>query len=188
MAQIRISMKRRRKMSNVMTMFDPTQIREFKEAFNMIDQNGDGFIDKDDLHGMLTSLGKTTTDADLDAMMKEAPGPINFTMFLSMFGQKLEGTDPEDVIVNAFHCLDDRRRGYLPEDELRSDLTTMGERWTDEMVDDLFLDAPITDGKFNYTEFTRVLKHGTRDGDKVEERGPERTEEEPNTTPRGCSA
>ena len=32
--------------------------QEFKEAFNMIDQNRDGFIDRDDLHDMLASLGK----------------------------------------------------------------------------------------------------------------------------------
>ena len=69
--------------SNVFAMFDQSQIQEFKEAFNMIDQNRDGFIDKEDLHDMLASLGKNPTDAYLDAMMNEAPGPINFTMFLA---------------------------------------------------------------------------------------------------------
>jgi len=43
--------------SNVFAMFDQAQIQEFKEAFNMIDQNHDGFIDKEDLHDMLASLG-----------------------------------------------------------------------------------------------------------------------------------
>lgn len=46
--------------SNVFAMFDQSQIQEFKEAFNMIDQNRDGFIDKEDLHDMLASLGKKT--------------------------------------------------------------------------------------------------------------------------------
>lgn len=44
--------------SNVFAMFDQAQIAEFKEAFNMIDQNRDGFIEKEDLHDMLASLGK----------------------------------------------------------------------------------------------------------------------------------
>lgn len=44
--------------SNVFAMFDQSQIQEFKEAFNMIDQNRDGFIDKEDLHDMLASLGR----------------------------------------------------------------------------------------------------------------------------------
>ena len=44
--------------SNVFAMFDQAQISEFKEAFKMLDQNNDGFIDKEDLHDVLASLGK----------------------------------------------------------------------------------------------------------------------------------
>lgn len=57
------------------------------------------------------SAGKNPTDEYLDAMMNEAPGPINFTMFLTMFGEKLNGTDPEDVIRNAFACFDEEATG-----------------------------------------------------------------------------
>jgi len=77
----------------------------------MIDQNRDGFVDKDDLIEMMTSLGKNPADELLDAMVQEASGPINFTMFLTLFGDKLSGTDPEDVIVNAFACFDDKHSG-----------------------------------------------------------------------------
>ncbi|XP_025238603.1 myosin regulatory light chain 12A-like isoform X2 [Theropithecus gelada] len=52
--------------SNVFATFHQSQIQEFKEAFNMIDQNRDGFIDKEDLHDMLASLGKNPTDEYLD--------------------------------------------------------------------------------------------------------------------------
>ena len=44
-------------------------------------------------------------------MVNAAPGPINFTMFLTMFGEKLNGTDPEDVIRNAFACFDEDGTG-----------------------------------------------------------------------------
>ena len=54
-------------------------------------QNRDGFIDKEDLHDMLASLGKDPTDEYLEAMMNEAPGAINFTMFLTLFGERLQG-------------------------------------------------------------------------------------------------
>ncbi|XP_014794054.1 PREDICTED: myosin regulatory light chain 2, smooth muscle minor isoform isoform X1 [Calidris pugnax] len=152
--------------SNVFAMFDQSQIQEFKEAFNMIDQNRDGFIDKEDLHDMLASLGKNPTDEYLDAMMNEAPGPINFTMFLTMFGEKLNGTDPEDVIRNAFACFDEEATGFIQEDYLRELLTTMGDRFTDEEVDELYREAPIDKkGNFNYIEFTRILKHGAKDKD-----------------------
>jgi len=39
--------------------------------------------------------------------MSDAQGNINFTMFLTLFGERLQGTDPEDVIRNAFGCFDE---------------------------------------------------------------------------------
>jgi myosin regulatory light chain 12 len=63
----------------------------------MIDQNHDGFIDENDLKDMFASLGKEVTDQFIEDMMNEASGAINFTMFLTLFGEKLTGTDPEDV-------------------------------------------------------------------------------------------
>ena len=44
-------------------------------------------------------------------MMNQAPGAINFTMFLTLFGERLQGTDPEDVIKNAFACFDENNTG-----------------------------------------------------------------------------
>uniref|UniRef100_T1J436 EF-hand domain-containing protein n=1 Tax=Strigamia maritima TaxID=126957 RepID=T1J436_STRMM len=120
--------------SNVFAMFDQAQIQEFKEAFNMIDQNRDGFIDKEDLHDMLASLGKNPTDPYLEDMMNEAPGPINFTMFLTLFGERLQGTDPEEVIKNAFGCFDEENTGFLNEERLRELLISMGDRFSDEDV------------------------------------------------------
>lgn len=150
--------------SNVFAMFDQTQIQEFKEAFNMIDANKDQLIDQTDLSEIYASLGKNPSDKELDDMIKMAPGPINFTMFLTMFGEKLMGTDPEDVIKNAFQCFDDNGDGKINEDYLRELLTTMGDRFTDDQVDQLFHDAPINStGDFNYTEFTKQLKHGKKD-------------------------
>lgn len=58
--------------SNVFAMFDQSQIQEFKEAFNMIDQNRDGFIDKEDLHDMLASMGEETLP-----LTPISPGPIS---------------------------------------------------------------------------------------------------------------
>lgn len=152
--------------SNVFAMFDQTQIQEFKEAFNMIDQNRDGFIDKEDLQEMLASLGKNPEDQYLEGMMNEAPGPINFTMFLTLFGERLQGTDPEDVIKNAFACFDEDNSGFIHEERLRELLVTIGDRFSDEDVDEMFREAPIDkNGMFNYQEFTRILKHGAKEKD-----------------------
>merc|ERR1712098_833598 len=90
--------------SNVFSMFEQSQIQEYKEAFTIIDQNRDGIISKDDLRDVLATMGQLNVkNEELEAMVKEASGPINFTVFLTMFGEKLKGADPEDVIVSAIN-------------------------------------------------------------------------------------
>ena len=51
--------------------------------------------------------------------------------------------------------------GMLHEDYLREILTTLGDRFTHDEVDDMYKEAPIRNGQFDYVEFTRILKHGT---------------------------
>lgn len=96
-SQARVRGNRRQKRpqrmtSNVFAMFDQSQIHEFKEAFNMIDDNThDQIICKKDLRAIFDSLGKDPSDEYLEEMLGQATGPINFTMFLTMFGEKLNG-------------------------------------------------------------------------------------------------
>jgi len=154
--------------SNVFAMFDQAQIQEFKEAFNLIDQNHDGFIDKEDLHDMLASMGKNPSDKELDDMVNEVPGSINFTMFLTMFGEKLTGTDPEETILNAFKLFDEENEGKIHEDFLKSLLTTRGDHFTKDEVELAYKGAPIDDeGWLDYAAFVRLIKHGSKDEELV---------------------
>uniref|UniRef100_A0A8D2EXR0 EF-hand domain-containing protein n=1 Tax=Theropithecus gelada TaxID=9565 RepID=A0A8D2EXR0_THEGE len=121
--------------SSVFSMFDQTQIQEFKEAFTVIDQNRDGIIDKEDLRDTFAAMGRLNVkNEELDAMMKEASGPINFTVFLTMFGEKLKGADPEDVITGAFKVLDPEGKGTIKKKFLEELLTTQCDRFTPEEV------------------------------------------------------
>lgn len=150
--------------SNVFALFNQSQIQEFKEAFNMIDQDRNGFITKEDLNGMFSSMGKDPPEQYLEDMIKEATGDINFTMFLTLFGEKLHGTDPEDVIKNAFKCFDPEGVNLIPGEELKRLLVTMGERFTKEEVEEMFNEQECDDaGMFDYVEFTRLIKHGPKE-------------------------
>lgn len=41
---------------------------------------------------MISAAGRLNVkNEELEDMVKEAPGPINFTVFLTMFGEKLKG-------------------------------------------------------------------------------------------------
>jgi len=89
-----------------------------------------------------------------------------------MFGEKLNGTDPEEVIRNAFACFDENNSGKfdfellpfwaalsgkLNEEYLREMLMTTGDRYTEEQVDELLREAPIdANGDFDYIEVNQA--------------------------------
>ncbi|XP_067430654.1 myosin light chain 5-like [Thunnus thynnus] len=148
--------------SNVFSMFEQTQIQEFKEAFTLIDQNRDGFIDKEDLKDTYASLGKLNVkDNELEDMLKEATGPINFTMFLNLFGGKLHGTDPEDTILNAFKMFDPDSKGFIHKDELQKLLMTQADKFTSEEVKQMFQSSNIDPaGNLDYKSLCYIITHG----------------------------
>lgn len=47
----------RREPSGVFTLFQPAQVQQFREAFSLIDQDGDGVISEEDLKRIFASLG-----------------------------------------------------------------------------------------------------------------------------------
>uniref|UniRef100_A0A803Y2M5 EF-hand domain-containing protein n=2 Tax=Neognathae TaxID=8825 RepID=A0A803Y2M5_MELGA len=129
--------------SNVFSMFEQTQIQEFKEAFTIMDQNRDGFIDKADLRDTFAALGRLNVkNEELEDMVKEAPGPINFTVFLTMFGEKLKGTDPEETILNAFKIFDPEGKGHIKADYIKEMLMTQADRFSQEEINQMFAAFP----------------------------------------------
>uniref|UniRef100_A0A8C6TD34 Myosin light chain, phosphorylatable, fast skeletal muscle a n=1 Tax=Neogobius melanostomus TaxID=47308 RepID=A0A8C6TD34_9GOBI len=142
--------------SNVFSMFEQSQIQEYKEV------TSDGIISKDDLRDVLASMGQLNTkNEELEAMVKEAPGPINFTVFLTMFGEKLKGADPEDVIVAAFKVLDPEGTGTIKKEFLEELLTTQCDRFTKEDVKNMWAAfPPDVAGNVDYKNICYVITHG----------------------------
>lgn len=83
------------------------------QAFNLMDQDRDGTVSLDDLKEVYASLGRAPKDAELKAMLDEAPGPVNFTTLLTLFGDRLNGTDEENVILNAWKNFDKEGAGAI---------------------------------------------------------------------------
>jgi len=148
--------------SNVFAMFPQAQIQEFKEAFTLLDANRDGFIDVSDLQAMYMNLGIEPKKTDLEAMIKECPGQLNFTAFLTLFGEKMHGTDPETTIRSGFELFDAEGKGTLPEEYIKDLLTNMGDNFTKDEIKKTWAEAPIHDKKFDYVAFTKLIK-GTQE-------------------------
>uniref|UniRef100_A0A2K5CBN3 Myosin light chain 2 n=1 Tax=Aotus nancymaae TaxID=37293 RepID=A0A2K5CBN3_AOTNA len=136
--------------SNVFSMFEQTQIQEFKEV---------GFGEPE---CVFPTLGRVNVkNEEIDEMIKEAPGPINFTVFLTMFGEKLKGADPEETILNAFKVFDPEGKGVLKADYVRDMLTTQAERFSKEEVDQMFAAFLLTwNGNLDYKNLVHIITHG----------------------------
>ena len=153
-----------RSTSNVFAMFTQNQIAEFKEAFSFIDSDKDGLINKNDLYVTWDALGRLVTDEDLKQMLSEAPGPINFTMFLSIFGDRISGVDDESVIKNALKTFDERDTGKVNEGELRRCLTTWGNKFSQDEFDTTFSEAPADrQGNIDIERLVRLITGRAQD-------------------------
>lgn len=153
-----------RSTSNVFAMFTQNQIAEFKEAFSFIDSDKDGLINKNDLAVTWDALGRLVRDEELSQMLSEAPGPINFTMFLSIFGDRIAGVDDESVIKNALKTFDEADTGKVSEEKLRRCLTTWGNKFTNEEFDTTFAEV-TTDkqGKIDIEGLVRLVTGRAQD-------------------------
>jgi len=152
--------KPQRSSSNVFANFDQQQIQEFKEAFTIIDQNRDGFIDATDLKDMWASLGRIQDDTFISGMVAEATGPINFTMFLTFMGDKLQNTDSDETLTNAFLSIDDANTGFIKQDKFTRCLSQMGDRFTKEEIEQMYNVAPMKGDAVNWKKFIKLIKYG----------------------------
>uniref|UniRef100_A0A8C6AQD2 Myosin light chain 2 n=3 Tax=Odontoceti TaxID=9722 RepID=A0A8C6AQD2_MONMO len=134
--------------SNVFSMFEQSQIQEFKELG----------VTK----CVSPALGRVNVkNEEIDEMLKEAPGPINFTVFLQMFGEKLKGADPEETILNAFKVFDPEGKGVLRADYIQEMLTTQAERFSKEEIDQMFAAfPPDVTGNLDYKNLVHIITHG----------------------------
>jgi len=146
--------------SNVFALFSQSQIQEFKEAFQLMDLNRDGFLDASDIAGIWAQTGREAEPKTVDAMIEESPGKLNFTNFLALFGEKMHGTDPEKVLFDAWQTFDSEKCGKLDEKYIKHLLTSTKGKFSPEEIKMTWKEAPIEGGKLDYALFTQYIKRG----------------------------
>jgi len=165
----------RREPSGVFSMFQAPQVQQFKEAFQLIDHDKDGWVSESDLREIFSSLGISPSRQMLDDLLSARPGAhnrseesgrgVNFTMFLTMMGERLFEFDTEAELVEAFESFDENDTGFVKVEEMRKWLSEVGERMEQGEIDK-FLKGPFSDrqGNFNYREWVKVLRVNADEG------------------------
>jgi len=133
-------------------------ILEMKEAFQLFDKNGDGFISAKELGVLMRTLGRNPTEDEIMNIMNEIDvdhnGKLDFSEFTIMMRDKLSGEDMEQEIKQAFRVFDRNGDGFISKNEFKRCMMHFGEKFTDDEVEEMIAEADINnDGRIDYTEF-----------------------------------
>lgn len=102
--------------------------------------------------------GRLYPDHDLQGMLQEATGPLNFTQFLAIIGDKIMGQDKEDVIKAAFKTFDTNDTGKVSAKVLKKALMTWGEKLSDAEIEAALADAPIdSKGNVDILQYVKTI-------------------------------
>merc|ERR1711988_1174382 len=75
--------------------------------------------------------------------MGDGNGTIDFPEFLSLQARKMKDTDTEEELIEAFKIFDRDGSGFISVAELRHVMTNLGEKITDEEVDEMIREADV---------------------------------------------
>ena len=122
-----------------MTDLTEEQMVEFKDAFSLFDQVGDGKVEKAQVPDILRSVGLNPTKHDVERVMETLKSRkdkrIEFEVFLSVYVSlaKKQTGSPEEFI-QALRNFDRELNGKISAAELRRMLTALGDRLTEEQA------------------------------------------------------
>uniref|UniRef100_A0A8B9LWZ3 Calmodulin-like protein 4 n=1 Tax=Accipiter nisus TaxID=211598 RepID=A0A8B9LWZ3_9AVES len=138
------------------------QINEFKECFSLYDKKQKGKIKASDLMAVMRCLGASPTPGEVQRHLHlhkiDRSAELDFSTFLNIMYRQMKQEEPEREILTALSMIDRQKRGVISVSELRAKLTRLGEKLSEEEVDDLLKEAKVgPNGTIKYEEFVRII-------------------------------
>ena len=139
------------------------QLAQFQYCFKLFDSDKDGVINKADIKSSLTALGYNPTDVELKEMVSildtNKNGEIDFEEFLGMVSKKMKIGASDEEIKDTLRVFDKDCNGFISAAELRQALTNLGQKLTEEEVDEMIKEVDFDgDGQIDYAEFLSMMK------------------------------
>ena len=137
------------------------QIQEFRQSFDIIDRDGDGYINADDLFQLFQALGSPLTRQDVEGLIREndvdGTERIDFPGFLAIMTRETKQADIEDELREAFRTMDKDCDGFITAPELSSLLQSIGIPLSNEVVKRMIAEADKNrDQKLDFAEFRNI--------------------------------
>eukprot|EP00240_Pyramimonas_obovata_P012853 CAMPEP_0118956860 /NCGR_PEP_ID=MMETSP1169-20130426/61800_1 /TAXON_ID=36882 /ORGANISM="Pyramimonas obovata, Strain CCMP722" /LENGTH=258 /DNA_ID=CAMNT_0006904909 /DNA_START=303 /DNA_END=1079 /DNA_ORIENTATION=+ len=148
------------------------QVAEFKECFDMFDEDGSGNIDSAELQEILAALGVKMNAQEIAELVGEVDsdgsGDVDFPEFCALMARQMYATGEEHQLRQVFDVLDEHGTGLIPKYALRYvilNLSTQVADDVDSMLDVVpgdFMTFPqlfkvFQDNKPNISENPKVM-------------------------------
>ncbi|RGP80850.1 thimet oligopeptidase [Fusarium longipes] len=153
--------------------FESQASTNYKEAFALFDKRGNGRVTVDSLGDLLRACGQNPTLAEIQDLEKNVGGECEYQAFATMdirtgadfidtvdfetFQRVLnrpggfrDPGEPEEY-CRGFQVFDKDMTGFIGVGQLKYILTNLGEKMTDEEVDELLKAVDTSSGQVNYT-------------------------------------
>ena len=119
-------------------------------------------ISTKDLGTVIRNLDQNPSEAEIQDWVKEVDpdgtGSIGFDEFANLMSKIYKNSDTEEELLEAFKVFDRDGNGLIDAAELKYVLTNLGEKLTDEEVDEMIEKVDIDgDGMINYKEFADAM-------------------------------
>jgi len=143
-----------------MAILNDDQVEELKLAFEMFDEQQQGYLTKQDVKNCLDKFAVKYASKDLDAMYSEADvtgtGKLGFPEFMSMMARRMKQADSQTELLEAFRVFDPYGEGAIDEKELTEALTASGDKLSREELEEMYRVCRV-DGTINYKSFINEL-------------------------------
>ncbi|GBG89801.1 hypothetical protein CBR_g49652 [Chara braunii] len=147
-----------------MASLSESQLKDFREVFDLFDKDNNGKVTTSELGNIMKSMGVKASDADVEALVKEADADdshsVEWNEFIRLMERQLKAMamSTEQQLLESFKIFDKSGDGKITAKEVREVLVSMGERVTGKDVDELMKMADVDgDGYVDFKEFAKSL-------------------------------
>ncbi|CAF1087386.1 unnamed protein product [Rotaria sordida] len=134
---------------------------DFRDAFSLFDDRGDDKISKHLFGEVVRALGLNPTEGQIKSTTQNLKTDrISFEEFLPLYdslAKKKDNSMGEEELIEGLKVFDKEQNGNISSAELRHLLTNLGERLTDEEVEQLLTGLEDKNGLIHYEEWIRKL-------------------------------
>jgi Ca2+-binding EF-hand superfamily protein len=157
------------------------QSTNFKEAFSLFDKRGSGRVQLDSLGDLLRACGQNPTLAEIKDLEAQMGGDCTFLLFtlsmptetdtlltqgavdfdsftrvLNRPGGFRDPGEPEEY-CRGFQVFDKDLTGFIGVGQFKYILTNLGEKMSEEEVDELLKAVDTSSGELNYVDMVKTI-------------------------------